>query len=172
MMGYQFYELLLLFSIYSIIGWIIGICSSALTKEIYENHGICRGPYCPSYGIGAILILYAMNYLTLYNEPLMAFLAGLAIGTVLEMIVMGCVNGLCGGKLIFFRWYHPLLFGAGGVILVCHLNPLITVVVRSISPWIHLAFLVLFWLYFTSHFIEGISRMMLYKKKKHNLIET
>ena len=164
-MGYELYELLLLFSIYSIIGWGIGICSSALTKGIYENRGICRGPYCPSYGIGALLILFSMNYLTMYHVVLMSFLAGLAIGTILEILVMSCVNGLCGGKLISFRWYHPLLFGAGGVILVCHLNTLLTAVIRSISPWVHFAFLILFWLFFVSQFIEGISKMMRFKKR-------
>lgn len=164
-MDYQFYEVLLLFSIYSIMGWIIGICSSALTKGIFENHGICRGPYCPSYGIGALLIIYGMSYLTWFQVPVRAFLAGLVIGTILEIVVMGCVNGLCGGKLISFRWYHPLLFGAGGVILVCHLNTLLTAAIRSISPWVHLAFLIVFWLYFASQFIEGISKMMGYKKR-------
>lgn len=87
-MGYQFYELLLLFSIYSIIGWMIGVCGSALTKGIYVNHGICKGPYCPSYGLGALVILFAMSYLTQYNVPLTAFLAGLLIGTILEIVVM------------------------------------------------------------------------------------
>ena len=164
-MGYQFYELLLLFSIYSIIGWVIGICSSALTKGIYENHGICKGPYCPSYGIGALLVLYTMQYLPAFNKPLIAFLSGAVLGTLVEMTVMWCVNGLCGGKLLSFRWFHPLLFGAGSVILVCHLNPLLTAVMRSISPWAHFAFLVLFSLYFSSQFIEGISKLMLYKKR-------
>ena len=164
-MGYQFYELLLLFSIYSVIGWMIGVCGSALTKGIYVNHGICKGPYCPSYGLGALVILFAMSYLTQYNVPLTAFLAGLLIGTILEIVVMGCVNGLCGGKLLAFRWYHPLLMGAGSVILVCHLNTVLTAIIRSISPWIHFAFLILFWLYFASQFIEGISKMMLFKKR-------
>ena len=164
-MGYELYELLLLFSIYSIIGWGIGVCGSALTKGIYENHGICKGPYCPSYGLGALVILFVMSYLTQFNVPLTAFLSGLAVGTILEIVVMGCVNGLCGAKLLAFRWYHPLLMGAGSVILICHLNPLLTVVIRSISPWIHFAFLILYWLFFASQFIEGISKMMRFKKR-------
>lgn len=164
-MGYQLYEILLLFSIYSIIGWMIGICSSALTQGRFENHGICKGPYCPSYGAGVLLILYAMEYLDLDNGPVTGFFVGMALGTFLELVVMVCINGLCGGKLIRFKWYHPPLFGAGSVILVCHLNPLLTVIMRSISPWIHLAFLILFWMYFASQFIDGISKLMEHKKK-------
>lgn len=171
-MGYQFYEILLLFSIYSVMGWVIGICSSAMTEERFENHGICKGPYCPSYGVGALLILYIMEYLDLNSAPILGFLIGAVVGTFLESITMICINGLCGGNLISFKWYHPIFFGAGGVILTCHLNSLLTVVIRSISPWIHFAFLVIFWMYFASQFIEGILKMVEYKKKKNNIIKS
>lgn len=164
-MGYQVYEILLLFSIYSILGWVVSICGSSLINGYFENRGICRGPYCASYGIGALLILYAMSYLDSYSKPIAAFVLGIAFGLIVGLLTLLAVNGLCGERLLRYKWYYPLLSGAGGVILVCHLNPLITAVIRSISPWVHLAFLLVFWFFFGAQFVEGISRMMLFKKK-------
>lgn len=64
-------ELILLFFIYSVIGWLWETiyCSSKAHKFVYR--GFLVGPYCPIYGFGVLLVLllvspYQKNLLVLY----------------------------------------------------------------------------------------------------------
>lgn len=53
--------IILLFLIYSVIGWIVEeIDMLILTKKIV-NRGFLIGPYCPIYGFGALFIIMVLD---------------------------------------------------------------------------------------------------------------
>ena len=169
-MEYQIYEILLIFSICSILGWMAVGFGFALNGGGFQNRGICRGPYLISFGLGALLIIGGMELFerkTDYQvpEPILAFLLGILSGLVLGFLAKVIVDGLCGEKLVRWQWFHPLLCGLGAVILVLHLAPILIAYIRWMSPWVHLVFLLVYWMKFISDLIEGISALHKFKRK-------
>lgn len=54
-MQYTSYELLLLFFIYSVLGWAVGVVIAAVKRKKFVNTGVLSLPMCPVYGFGAVL---------------------------------------------------------------------------------------------------------------------
>ena len=50
------YQLLWLFFIYSVAGWVTEVFLKFLEYKRFINRGFLIGPYCPIYGAGAVLI--------------------------------------------------------------------------------------------------------------------
>lgn len=170
-MNYQLYQLLLFFAIYAITGWIISVFYHALVEENGNQLRVCKGPYCPAYGFGALILIVAMGFVE-YTIPL-AFVGGLVIGTLTELITIGLTRVCSKKRVKGFKWYHPLLWGAGGTILMTHGHPLIELVTNRISPWIHFGFLVIFLIIAISDYIDGIADIIAERKgsTNHEIIE-
>ncbi len=122
----------LLFMIYSIIGWIMEVIIVSCEKKRFTDRGFLIGPYCPIYGIGALLITI---FLTKYVDDLIAlFVMSSIYGAVLEYFTSYIME-----KIFKTRWWDysthkynlngrislmtTLGFGALGVILIHFLNP-------------------------------------------------
>ena len=77
-------KIIFYFIIYSFLGW----CLESIYKTIIfrkpTNSGFLYGPFCPMYGIGAIIMIMAGK---LSNNILVIFLMGIVIFTVWEYIV-------------------------------------------------------------------------------------
>lgn len=170
-MDYQLFEFMLLFAFYCIIGWVIEVFGFALADGRFQNRGLCRGPYLIAYGLGAMAVLYGMEYARVEFEKIpelaVAFGLGFCVGLLLGLLSKAFVNGLSGGKIIRVHWYHPILCGLGAVILIAHLNPLLTAYMRWASPWLHFIFLLVFWCRFVSDLLDGVDGLMQYKKNPH-----
>lgn len=50
-------ELVILFLIYSFMGWILETAYASIVNKKFINRGFLSGPFCPIYGCGAILII-------------------------------------------------------------------------------------------------------------------
>lgn len=73
----------LLMIIYSTAGWIGEmIYHSIVIKHLSEKRGFLNGFLCPIYGHGALLVLYVLN--GGLKNPILTFLAGMALTTALE----------------------------------------------------------------------------------------
>lgn len=81
----KIYNLICIFFVASIIGWIYEMIFYKVTENILENRGFLYGPYVPVYGFGAILIVLLLKKFRKYPIPLFI---GMAIVTgILELIV-------------------------------------------------------------------------------------
>ena len=70
-----FYIFILYFAIYSILGWGCEVIYCFLPAKHFINRGFLNGPYCPVYGIGALIVLYLLEpYKT---SPFLVFLLGI-----------------------------------------------------------------------------------------------
>lgn len=169
-MDYQLYEILLLFSIYSIAGWIFEVFLFALQNRGFQNRGICYGPYLSSFGFGALGILYGNVFLeeNFTLNPAVSFgcifVLGVAAGLVMWFASALVINGFCGAKVIHLKWYYPVLAGFGAWILVFQLNPLMTLIIRWLPSWIHMIFLLAYWVRFFPELVDGIIEMKKFKK--------
>lgn len=130
----KFLFLFLLFIIYSFIGWLIEmIYVSIKSKKIY-NRGFLIGPYCPIYGVSALLMILLLSKYK--NDFVILFLVGIVISSFLEYITSYLME-----KIFKARWWdysnkpfnidgrvcliNSLLFGILCILLVVFINPFI-----------------------------------------------
>lgn len=169
-MDYQLYEILLLFSIYSIAGWIFEVFLFALQNKGFQNRGVCYGPYLSAFGFGALGILYGNAFLeeNFTLNPTVSFISifvlGIAVGLVMWFLSALVINGFCGAKVIHLKWYYPILAGFGAWILILQLNPLLVVFIKRLPSWIHMVFLLVYWVRYFPELVDGIMEMKKFKK--------
>ena len=131
----------LLFMIYSFFGWIIEIIDMSFASKKLVNRGFLIGPYCPVYGIGAVLMVLVLSK---YDEDIhVVFGMGLLMCGILEYLTSYIME-----KIFKARWWdysdykfnlngricllNLILFGVGGVIVVCYVNPVILEILNKI----------------------------------------
>ena len=51
----------LLFIIYAVIGWCMEVICKLIQYKKFVDRGFLIGPYCPIYGVGALLITFFLN---------------------------------------------------------------------------------------------------------------
>ena len=91
-MNYSIYELLWFFVLYSFIGWMLGTSAAAVREKKFVDIGFLYGPYCPAYGIGAVLFTVFLSelkenlFFLFLGGMILSFIVILGTGFVLERI--------------------------------------------------------------------------------------
>ena len=147
------------FFLYSFIGWIIETIYVSIKNKKVANRGFLIGPYCPIYGLSALLMTYLLsNY---KNDILILFIVGLFIASLLEYI-----TSLLLEKMFKVRWwdysdhllnidgrvclFNSLLFGLLCIFLVQFLDPAIVNFINNIPENIRFITSITFLIIFTS----------------------
>lgn len=132
-MEYNYYNLFLLFLIYSFIGYIVESTSvSMLEKKLVLNRGFLVGPYIPIFGYGSMAMILTLQK---YKDDVIALF-------IMSMVVCLTIEYLCSliaEKLFNLRWWdysdkkfningriclqNGVLFGLAGLLVVEYLNP-------------------------------------------------
>ena len=129
------YELLWFFILYSLAGWTLGTAAAAVREKKFVDIGFLFGPYCPSYGISALL--FAVFLSELKNNLFFLFLGG----TVLSFFVT-IGTGFVLERIFHRKWWdysrkrfqfggyvtlpYTVLWGLIAVFCVSFANPLLT----------------------------------------------
>lgn len=127
-------NIILLFFIYSFLGWIIEVIYTRVTEKKWINRGFLIGPICPIYGCGCILLLYILKKYE--NDVFVVFLGSIFICSVLEYYTSYFLE-----KIFNARWWDysqfkfningricletMLPFGIAGTVVVCYINPVV-----------------------------------------------
>ncbi len=130
-------QLVLLFFLYSLAGWLIEVTLKYIQFHRFINRGFFTGPICPIYGSGALLI-------TLAGLAFPRAAASYGTSFLLSFLLCGTVEYLTSyvmEKRFHARWWdysrkpmnlhgrvwigNLILFGLGGVAILHLLNPLI-----------------------------------------------
>lgn len=135
------------FIVYAFLGWICEDLYCGIPKGKFINRGFLYGPYCPIYGVGAVLVLYPL--LLIGHHPAIVFIVGVIITSSLEYFTSWIME-----KLFHTRWWdyssYPLnlhgriclknstLFGLMCLVLVFWVHPVIEELVHSL-PLVGLA---------------------------------
>lgn len=134
--------LFLLFMIYAIIGWILEVIGQIINKKRFINRGFLIGPYCPIYGIGAMLMTFLIPHT---KDILGTFLKAVLICGILEYTTSYLME-----KIFKTRWWDYsnkkfningricletlVLFGIGGVLAVDFISPYLFGILININP--------------------------------------
>lgn len=143
-----YYDLVMFFFIYSFAGWNLETGFASIKKSKFINRGFLRGPLCPIYGFGTILIILFSKLLSkvVFNEfnllLLNVFLAIILV-TALEYI-----TGLLLEKIFHSKWWdysdndfnfngyiclkYSLLWGVLAFFLIQFVHPVLSQVILSI----------------------------------------
>ncbi len=143
-----FLNLFTYFMIYSFLGWVCEIVWCSVTeKKVVKDRGFLFGPYCPIYGLGALMIIYSFGR---YKEDLLAlFLVSMVACSILEFVTSYLFE-----KIFNERWWdysnekfniegrvcllNSTAFGVLAVLLINFLHPFFTAVVNIIPTTTHI----------------------------------
>ena len=142
-MLYKFCYGMILFSIYSVIGYVSEVISASIhTKKITLSRGYLIGPYIPIFGFGAlIIILFLSKY---ENDLITLFILSMFYCSLLEYFTSYVME-----KIFNLRWWNysdrkfnvngricletGVMFGVASVLLIRYANPFITGFVKKLS---------------------------------------
>lgn len=141
--SYSAGQWLLIFYIYSFLGWIFESCVVSVQQKRPVNRGFLRGPMLPIYGFGAGLLLHVS--LPLAGRPAAIFLASMAAATAFEYAVGAAMEAIFKVKYWDYTGHRfqfrgriclqsSLAWGALGVLLVYALHPPIERLLGQFNP--------------------------------------
>ncbi len=135
-------NMFILFMIYSLIGWIIEIIDIYVLEKKVVNRGFLIGPYCPIYGVGALLMTWILEGT--------ADLFGLFVKAMVICAILEYLTSYLMEKLFKIRWWDytqnkfningricletMLLFGLGGCIMIKYTNPFFAGIIANCNP--------------------------------------
>ena len=110
-MHYSVYQLLMLFLIYSFLGWCVEVSFVAVTTGRVVNRGFLNGPVCPIYGVGMLGALLLLEPVS--GNLVLLFFLGMLLCTLVELI-----GGWILEKAFHTRWwdYTDKPFNLGGYV--------------------------------------------------------
>lgn len=130
------------FIIYSLFGWVL----ESIYKTIYEkkliNSGFLFGPFCPIYGIGAIIMYLILNE---YKDNIIhVFMVGVIVLSIWEYIVGYLLEKIFKTKYWDYSdkkynihgricLMNSIFWGILGVIFIYFIHPCILVFVEQVS---------------------------------------
>lgn len=138
---YNTSQWLLLFFIYSFLGWVWECCYVSARVKKWTNRGFMHGPMLPIYGSGAICLLFST--LPVRNNIVLTFIVSVISATLLEFVTGTVMEALF--KVRYWDYSKDkfnykgqicarasFAWGVGGVLLVFVLNKPFDAFVRSI----------------------------------------
>ncbi len=160
----------LYFFIYAVFGWAYEIfLEVVIYRWGYSDRGVLFGPYCPVYGVGAIVFLLCFRSLVIQNQPwklfrsikpLLVFVGCMLLATAIELGTSYLLEAITGSwpwqtyvdYTINFQGRIALSpsirFGFGGLLFLYILQPLFERFVGRMSPkiqqWMSAVLLILF----------------------------
>lgn len=140
---YQIHIYIILFMIYSVLGWLLEVTCKLIEEKKFINRGFLIGPYCPIYGYGALIITI---FLSKYNhEPFTLFIMTMVSCSILEYFTSYFLE-----KIFHTRWWDysrykfningricletMIPFGIFGLLVINVLNPFFLNIIQNFSP--------------------------------------
>ncbi len=134
--------LFLYFFLYAVIGWCCEVVYCSIPAKRFINRGFLNGPYCPIYGVGAIIIVAVLaKYI---NDPVSVFIAGMISTSALEYVTSWGME-----KLFHAKWWdysnhrfnlngricllNSVLFGVMSLALMYLVHPFVSKIVDDFS---------------------------------------
>ncbi len=128
-------DYVLYFFAYSFLGWVCECLYCGIPARRFINRGFLEGPYCPIYGWGALIVIFALTPLRDY--PPLLFLGAMIFTSVLEYVTSWLME-----KLFHSKWWdyserpfnlngricllNSFLFGVMGLVVMYVVHPLIS----------------------------------------------
>ncbi|MGN0476827.1 MAG: DUF975 family protein, partial [Ruminococcus sp.] len=156
---YSVTSIILMFFIFSFIGWTWEVCFHLVTDGEFVNRGVLHGPWLPIYGSGGLMILVLLNKLR--KHPVAEFFTAFTLCGVVEYFTAVFLEMKYGEKWWDYTGYFLnidgkvcaeglLIFGLGGMAIVYFVAPLLDNMIRKLSPKVIIPICVALALMFTA----------------------
>ena len=135
--------MILIFFIFSIIGWLWEVSLHLIEDGTFVNRGVMHGPWLPIYGCGGVLVLVVLNKFR--EKPLLEFISIIILCGIVEYFTSFYLELTHNGV----KWWDYsgyflnlngricaeglLVFGLGGIAAVYFLSPLLDNLIRKIN---------------------------------------
>ncbi len=138
-----YFEVLTYFIIYSFLGWVMESTVRTICEKKLINTGFLHGPFCPIYGIGAmILFLFLKRF---ENQLILLFFMGVIVLTFWEYIVGVMLEKMFKTKYWDYSKHkfnfqgricltNSICWGILGILFVKYIHPFIENIVSNINP--------------------------------------
>lgn len=165
----MFYNLMfcfVLFLIYSTIGWMMEVALCSIQQKKLVDRGFLIGPYCPIYGVSAIIIIFLLKK---YETDVIAlFVMATIICSIMEYLTSYFME-----KIFHTRWWdythmkfningriclsNSILFGVLGLLLMYFINPFFQNILLMIPKFIFIIISIILLLVFISDVIVSFN---------------
>ena len=141
-MEYNFIDILIYFITYSFLGWIMESIFRSICEKKLINTGFLKGPFCPIYGIGAIIMLVFLKDFS--NNLVILFIVSMIVFTIWEYIV-----GVLLEKLFHTKYWdysnnkfnfqgriclmNSIFWGVLGIVFIKYIHPFIESIITKID---------------------------------------
>ena len=82
--GIELYYVIQWFLIYSMLGWLVESIYMSICNRKLTNRGFVRGPFCPIYGFGALIVYFLLR--PICDNIYLLYLFGCLVPTVFEYL--------------------------------------------------------------------------------------
>lgn len=144
-MDINLFEVITYFMVYSFLGWGMESVVRSICERKIINTGFLKGPFCPIYGIGAIIMFLFLDGFE--NKPILLFCIAIIILTAWEYLV-----GVLLEKLFHTKYWdysnhkfnfqgricltNSICWGILGVLFVKYIHPFIQNVIAKVDKTI------------------------------------
>ena len=141
-MEYSFFEIIIYFITYSFLGWIMESIFRSISEKKIINTGFLKGPFCPIYGVGAIIMLLFLKRFT--DNLAVLFIVSVVVLTIWEYLV-----GVLLEKLFHTKYWdysnnkfnfqgriclmNSIFWGILGIVFVKYIHPFIENLLNKID---------------------------------------
>lgn len=141
-MGAKIFEILTYFIIYSFLGWVMESIVRTIAERKLINTGFLKGPFCPIYGIGAMIMFLFLDKFE--NKPILLFFISIIVLTIWEYLV-----GVLLEKMFKTKYWdysdkkfnfqgricleNSIYWGILGVVFVKYIHPFIQNLVSNVD---------------------------------------
>lgn len=180
-MIYSISLLFLFFMIYAIIGWLCEEVYCSILEGHIVNRGFLNGPYCPIYGVGALVIIYVLA--PYVDSPLNVFVMGVFLTSLLEYITSWGME-----KLFHAKWWdysdhrfningrvcllNSTMFGGLCLILMYLVHPLVKDLLNLFSKTQTMLISLILAILFTIDLVESVREILAFNKKLDAIYES
>ncbi|SMC21967.1 Uncharacterized membrane protein [Clostridium acidisoli DSM 12555] len=158
------YDLILFFTIYSFLGWIIETIFASINEKKIINRGFLTGPFCPIYGFGAVLVIRCSEWTNTICTNYFMYLTISVLFSIFLVTILEYITGFFLEKIFNCKWWdysdnmwncngyicikYSLLWGILAFMLVHTIHPVISQVIFSIPTSIKTYMEIFILLYF------------------------
>ena len=132
--------LIIYFAVYSVLGWIYETVLCSIREQRAVNRGFLNGPYCPIYGVGAMLFLayplmLAVRFLCGFLGSQTAAIRQAAVQNYLPADMRARVNGVFSMLVSVGMLAVQLVVGALGELLPYGMVALLLCLFTLVMMW-------------------------------------
>ena len=179
-MYYNFSLLFTYFLLYAIIGWSCEVVYCSIPEKKFINRGFLNGPYCPIYGVGAMIIVFLLG--PYIHNPVEVFLIGMITTSVLEYITSWGMEKTFHAKWWDYSTYkfningriclkNSVLFGVMSLVLMYLLHPFLQGLIQNISQFLLGIIATAAAVLFTADVVESTRETLDFNKKLGTIYE-